>query len=513
MAGGNWQLARYAHRSGLMRCTKGCPRVSRPYALDAASPSVHVGHGVQDTQRRNRRPLRALMRGNYPWSARRGCVRSENGRHTQVRRWAIPAVAALACATLLVVARLAHADAPDPDNLSVSVVTFGRGDAIHQYFGHNAIVIEGDAVPEPTVFNYGMFNFGPDMLPQFLQGRLRFWLGLTELERTVQQYAAANRDVRLLELNLTPSQRSVVLSKLLRDSRPENREYLYDHYFDNCSTRVRDVLDTALRGQLRRAWSKRGPFTLRQETMRHTQHDPLTEWSMMFALNGSVDRPQTLWADAFLPLQLDTLLQYTTYLDENAERVPLVKNVRILHRAERPALPAEPEQRWPLALGVGSIIGLSLMLLGERARRKRRPWQTLLTFLTAAYGCIGGLFGTLLTYLAVFSDHTVTHGNANLLLLNPLTLLAGLLGVVELLTRAQSKLAHVVQRSADAVWFVACASSVTLLVLKIAPVGFEQDVSMTMGLLLPINVGIALARSRLPDQQHAMRPAWASQRT
>src|SRR4051794_32201511 len=67
---------------------------------------------------------------------------------------------------------------PEPDPIRVSVITFGRGGAVHQYFGHNAIVVEGPGVPESSVFNYGMFSFGPDMLPQFLRGRLKFWLGV-----------------------------------------------------------------------------------------------------------------------------------------------------------------------------------------------------------------------------------------------------------------------------------------------------------------------------------------------
>lgn len=168
------------------------------------------------------------------------------------------------------------------EQLSISVITFGRGDAVHQYFGHNAFVIEAPSVEQPsaTVFNYGMFTFGPGMIPQFLKGRLHFWVGATELQQTAAQYARANRDVRLLELNLSPTARAAVFARLLHDVRPENREYLYDHYFDNCSTRVRDILDAALHGQLRRAWSVPSQFTLRDQTRRYTQHDPLTEWSI-----------------------------------------------------------------------------------------------------------------------------------------------------------------------------------------------------------------------------------------
>ena len=395
----------------------------------------------------------------------------------------------------------------------VSVVTFGVGDAVHQYFGHNALVIEGATVPEPTVFNYGMFTFGPDMLPQFLKGRLKFWLGLTELRRTVAQYSAANRDVRLLELNLTPAQRRAVLGRLLRDARPENRSYLYDHYFDNCSTRVRDVLDDALRGQLRQAWSGRARFTLRQDTMLHTQHDLLTEWGMMLALNASVDRPQSSWSQAFLPLELERLLEYTTYMDADASHVPLVSKVNVLFRAERAPVAKVIEERWPFLLGCGALVGLLLVLLGELARRQPKPFRAFLLVLLSLYGLIGGLVGSLLVYLSLWSDHAVAHGNVNVLLLNPLTLLAGVLSTAELATDSSSAFGHFCQRAADALWFVSCASSLTLLALKLPPVSSEQDISLAASLLVPISVGIALARSRSPDPQRATRAAWVTQRT
>ena len=406
------------------------------------------------------------------------------------------------------VRRQEAADAP-----RVSVVTFGIGDAVHQYFGHNALVVEGATLPEPTVFNYGMFTFGPDMLSQFLKGRLKFWLGLTELRRTVAQYAAANRDVRLLELNLTPAQRRAVLGRLLSDSRPENRSYLYDHYFDNCSTRVRDVLDDALHGQLRRAWSGRARFTLRQDTMRHTQRDLLTEWGMMLGLNASVDRPQSVWSQAFLPLELETLLEYTTYIDEDAARVPLVSKVNVLFRAERAPVPTQIEERWPFLLGCGTLVGLILVLLGERARKQPRPWRALLLLCLALYGLSAGLVGSLLVYLSLWSDHTVAHGNINVLLVNPLTLLAGLMSAAELATSSGSTVGHFFQRAADALWFVTCASSLTMLALKLPPISSEQDISLTASLLVPISVGIAFARSRSPDPQRATRAAWVTQRT
>ena len=380
------------------------------------------------------------------------------------------------------------------DELSISVVTFGRGDAVHQYFGHNAFVVQAPILESATVFNYGMFTFGPGMLQQFLKGRLRFWLGTTELQRTAAHYARANRDVRLLELNLPPSARAAIFERLQHDVRPENREYLYDHYFDNCSTRVRDVLDAALHGQLRRAWSVAAPFTLRDETRRYTRHDRLTEWSMMFGLSSSVDRPQSRWADAFLPLELEAMLETVTYVNEAGEQVPLVAGKRTIFAARRPPVPAQLARDWPTLLAFALGFAACCIGLGRVARMQREQRSAsrgVLVLLAAVYGIVGGLFGSLLFYLATFSDHLVTHGNLNLLLLNPITLLAGLVALIALARVAWA------ERALSGLWTALGASTLLLLLLQALPLGQGQDVTLTAALLAPLNLGFALATFQL----------------
>jgi hypothetical protein len=390
-------------------------------------------------------------------------------------------------------ARALHAqDKPRfADDVSISVITFGRGDAVHQYFGHNAFVVARGGLARPTVFNYGMFSFGPDMIPQFLMGRLHFWVGTSDLERTAASYAAANRDVRVLELNLSAQQRRAVLARLVHDIQPEHSKYLYDHYFDNCSTKVRDVLDQALHGQLRAALSQPAKFTLREETRRYTQHDWLTEWSMMLALNGSVDKPLPRWDDAFLPLELEPLLEAASYLNDAGERVPLVSSKRTIFSAHRPAVAAQPGKRWPTTLTLGVIIGLCYVLLGALAGRGPGGWRATFIALAAAYGLLGGVLGILLFHLAFFSDHNVAHGNLNLLLLNPITFLAGLCSL------AAGARAAWPTRLLSQLWAALGVATLAQLALKILPLGIVQDISLPATLLAPINLGLALACLRL----------------
>jgi Domain of unknown function (DUF4105) len=135
---------------------------------------------------------------------------------------------ALPCC-LVASAQVRAQDYPLRDATQLSVVTFGRGDRVNQYFGHNAFIVSGPHLAAPLVINYGMFSFGPGMIAHFLRGRLHFWVGVTDLERTNDYYAAAGRDVRVRDLQLEPAALARVLDQLERDLKPANRVYLYDH--------------------------------------------------------------------------------------------------------------------------------------------------------------------------------------------------------------------------------------------------------------------------------------------
>jgi hypothetical protein len=389
-------------------------------------------------------------------------------------------------------AKLTAQALPPPERARLSVITFGRGDQVHQYFGHNALLVESPDLPEPSVINYGMFSFGPGMIPKFLKGRLEFWVGRTEYAQTVALYARSNRDVRVSELELSEAQRRVILQQVAHDLLPEHRVYLYDHYFDNCSTRLRDLLDRALDGTLKRSWAKRARWNLREQTQRYTRHDPWVEWLMMFGLNDRVDRPLTVWGQAFLPEEFEQLLDGVVYPDSQGVRTPLVRRKRVLFQAVRAALAAEPAQRWPFSLALGGLLAGCVVLLAERVRVSERGVYR--AAFAGLIGCIGsaiGLLGTLLGCLWAFSDHVVAYHNENLWLANPLSLLAGVAGF---LSFGGSRWA---ERWVYRLWCALAASSGVLLLLKLSCAAFDQTVTLSAAVLIPLNVGIAWACHRV----------------
>ena len=374
-------------------------------------------------------------------------------------------------------------------DLKIELVIFGPGDDIATWWGHAAMAVSDQRLGVQRIYNYGMFSFDETLVPKFVSGRLEFWVGAADYHRTLRAYARENRDVHLLELDLSPERRLAVARELADDVLPENRHYLYHHYDDNCSTRIRDLVDLATEGAFSRA-ARATPAhqSLRDHTRRHAQH-LLLELGMMFAMNGDIDRPISAWEEMFLASELERqALRFELTDPVTGTSRPLVRRTRVFHEAsERPPPPALPPRRWPWLLLLGGALGVISLALARWLRRAPGPRRRLPRALFGLYhgllGLLVGLAGVLSLFLWT-TDHTVAHHNENLLLASPLALLALPLGLCFVAGRAR--------RWLPALWLMLTAMALAALVLEVLP-GFEQRNVLTMALLVPMHLGAAAA--------------------
>jgi hypothetical protein len=382
------------------------------------------------------------------------------------------------------------------EDLVISLVTFGVGDDIHQYFGHNALMVEDKERGAAALYNFGMFSFGPDMLPKYLQGQLEFWAAATPVEPTFRQYMEENRSIQVRELNLSPRKRRFLAQRLSYYVQPEHRNYRYHHYENNCSTKVRDLIDSALDGQLRVAARAPARFTYRGHTRRYTQQDPIVHMLLLLWMNDSMEHPIKVWDEAFLPDELERLVDHAQFRDDEGRRVPLVRLAYTVFHARRAPVPEAPSAGWPGLLAFGAMLGALALLLSRWMSRGSRIARVLLGVHHMLIGLVVGVPGLVL-FLFLFTKWDVTHYNENLFLANPITFLAFPLGFW---TAVGSQKA---QRLLGTVWLVLGTSTVLLLVLKLLP-SFDQDTHLPMALLVPLNLGCALAHAGLVKRsQHA----------
>jgi hypothetical protein len=387
---------------------------------------------------------------------------------------------AVACVLACYGARPARAE--PGDDLTVSMLTFGPGDHPFYKFGHDAILVQPREGPG-LVFNFGTFGFDkPNLIPKFLRGRLMYWLSVSPLESTLWSYESSNRTIEMQELDLTPVERWGLYQRLLTNARPENREYLYDYFWDNCSTRVRDAIDATIGGRLKAAALAPATMSLRANALRMTADLRWEYVALSFALGSLTDRPMNAWQEGFLPEKLRDLVR-TVRVERDGEWRPLVKSERTLFAAQRPAPLARPP-RWLFWFALPGITAGALLAVLGLAARRRPAARVTLGLLSSLLGLVLGLLGTILLALWLFTNHKAAHANANILLCAPwaVALLPLGIGVALGWSGARRKAAWVAS-SAAVLALVAIAA-------RLLP-GTTQDNTGFLLLLVPSWLGLA----------------------
>ena len=313
------------------------------------------------------------------------------------------------------------------EDLVISLVTFGPGDDITEWFGHSAIIVDDVTRGRSRLYNFGEFRFDNTMLPRYVMGHLNFSVGARPVRETLAVYASRDRDIEVQPLRLTPSERLALARRLAWHAEPAHKYYRYDHYTDNCATRPRDLLDDVLGGQLAQLGAAPSGTTLRQETARMTSVVPPMAVLIDLVLNGDVDTPLSRLQQTFLPERLQAFLDTTTVTHDDGTTstlldppVPLAlqrsQHSLRSHASQRASIRTTPPTWGGFLLILGCVCGLPLLGRSLGRRWSGRLWSALL-------GLVAGFLGLTLVAGWLATDHAVVHANLNLLVCSPLALL------------------------------------------------------------------------------------------
>jgi len=365
----------------------------------------------------------------------------------------------------------------------IGLVTMEPGEAYWERFGHNAILVAPDDGSEPTLYNYGYFDFDePDFLLRFAAGDMRYRLVALPVSEDLAYYSEVGRGVDLLWLDIAPDAAARLAEFLAWNAQPDNAYYRYDYFTDNCSTRVRDALDAALGGALRKQLSGRSHgLSYRTETLRLA--GPVTWMALAIHLGAGPFADQFLsrWEESFVPMRLrDNLREMKT-----TSGSPLVIAERMLSPARLPPAPdAPPRWRWLfVVLGIGLALGLTA--LQHHAPRTAAA-------LTGLCWALLGTIGLGLTALWALSTHRAGFGNENLLLFNPLCL--ALLPLAQTLARRRAPSARALQ-----LLRLIAAMAALAMFLKFLPFRVQSNGDW-IALVLPVQALLALRLGRASYQ-------------
>jgi hypothetical protein len=282
----------------------------------------------------------------------------------------------------------------------------GVGDDLFSAFGHAAICVRDDASPRGRCYNYGTADFTTPvpLTWDFIRGRARFWVSVADLPWMLSYYVEAGRAVWRQTVPLDDAAAARIATALAINAEERNRYYRYHHFDDNCTTRIRDLVDRETGGALSRDRTLGGP-TFRQFAREGFAGSIALQAVVELFLGRSSDRHTDSWSAMFLPSELRRQL---------AARLHAAP---ILVVPGRPRPP--PGATW-LGRAAFPIVGLVLALLVVGARKRKR-----LALVAVALPL--GLLGAILWSLAALSTFPELTRNELLLVFFPTDLALPLL--------------------------------------------------------------------------------------
>ncbi len=297
----------------------------------------------------------------------------------------------------------------NPDRIQISLLTCSPGKEVWAQYGHTAIRYYDKESGEDLAINYGIFSLDQTyFIPRFVLGMTDYRMGVQPMDMFLAQYSYEGRGVVEQVLNLSAEDKEVIYKTLQENMKPENVVYRYNYFFDNCTTRARDMLVNHLHGKVVY------PPAEEDATFRSMIHkwNNKYEWSQFgedLLLGVNADRKTTKSEQQFLPENLRSDFDKARYNGK-----PLVKETNVLLDAETEvAEPVFPLSPLSIAL-IFAVISLVMMLFSYRRQQVYWAWDLAL-MLTS--GLMGIIF-----FVMIFSQHPCVSLNFILLFFNPLPL-------------------------------------------------------------------------------------------
>ncbi len=302
------------------------------------------------------------------------------------------------------------------NSAEVSILTMGPGSVLNDSFGHSAFRVKDLNQNIDVVYNYGVYDFNtPNFYLKFAQGKLMYTLARNNFTPFYNYYANQNRWIKEQVLNLNSSEKQDLFNFLQNNFLPENRKYQYDFFFDNCATKMRDVLVTVL-GDTIKYQDNFEPkdYTFRELIQKNVYWNSWGSFGMDIAIGAVVDRKATSWEYQFLPEYVFKAAEKAT-LDKDQEPSKLVKTTTdiFINSPKEKTASFFTSPLFFMGLLAFIILGITFK---DYKNNTRNRWLDL-----SIYG-LTGIIGVLLILLWFATNHSTTHNNYNLLWASPLSL-------------------------------------------------------------------------------------------
>jgi Domain of unknown function (DUF4105) len=298
--------------------------------------------------------------------------------------------------------------------IRISLLTCGVGEEAWETFGHTGVRIIDSSLQgaaRDIVYNYGTFDgFDKNFEQKFMQGKLLYYVSVYPFAEFMQEYLQLNRTVFEQVLLLSEEQKEILSRAFQINTEPENRYYKYDFFFDNCATRIRDIIPNNLTGNFEfgQALPVGKSISFRDIINKYFYRKHWTRFGVNILLGSKIDKPMTNKDIMFLP-------DYLSIGIGNAK----LNGTRIC-TDQQPLIKGAPEPAngpdAPLFVMLGVMI---LTVIGVFIPKLQIVGRIMTSFLLL----VTGLLGVILLVMWFGTDHQACRENFNLLWALPTNLL------------------------------------------------------------------------------------------
>jgi hypothetical protein len=304
------------------------------------------------------------------------------------------------------------------DSIQISLLTCGPGEEVYSLYGHTAIRFHDLKNNQDLVINYGMFSFSQRFfIIRFVFGLTDYEMGIMPFDAFMEEYESEGRWVKEQVLNIPLQDKMKIAMAIENNYLPENKTYRYNYFYDNCTTRARDILIKNISENVEVKDNQSVKSSYRKEIHKWNTNHCWARWGNDLLLGVNADRSIDRKEQQFLPDNLSKDWKTATIKYTDGKVYPFISQEHYLIGKTLSTKDSAQNSNIfnPYTL-IGAII-LVILLASWKKTSHPLPYKIVMfcVWLTT------GLCGIIITAM-IFSQHPTVSLNFQILLLNPLNL-------------------------------------------------------------------------------------------
>lgn len=292
------------------------------------------------------------------------------------------------------------------------LLTCGPGTETYSIYGHSALRIIIREKNSDTVYNWGVFDFDtPNFAWKFAKGRLDYMISAESVKSFLSVYIFEHRYVVSQKINVDSKEIQKLVELVNENNKPENRKYRYDFFYDDCTTRIRDLLEKSIGEKLKYPPEEKGKIpTFRDMVGKYQNPYPWLKFGVDLIMGSTADRRANFRDRMFLPVDMREELSKTV-VHRSGKMIPLLQNPVVLVDFAFPVV----KKMFLISPPVIFILVIIVILIFTGLVKSKKVIRLLDIIIYLVFS----ILSVLMIFFNFFTDHEQMRWNLNIILLNP----------------------------------------------------------------------------------------------